>query len=65
MNLETTTVYTYQYDNMCESLNAKSYDLATLQGRILGLSEMADEHPDIVAKRIIEIAKEIRAEAGL
>jgi len=59
--METVTIYQSHYEDLTESLNAKSYDLAALRGRLLGLADFCDSHPELVAQQIKEMAEKISA----
>lgn len=59
--METVTIRESHYEDLTESLNAKTYDLSRLKGYITGLSMFADSHPELVAQQIKQMAAKIDA----
>ena len=57
--METVTVYKKSLEDLQEGYSAKGTQLATLRGRILGLADFCDSHPQLVAEQIKEMAAEI------
>ena len=59
--METVTVYKKSLEELQAGYSDKANALATLRGRIQGLADFCDSHPELVAQQIKEMAAEIEA----
>jgi len=59
--METVTVYKSSLEELQAGYSDKANALATLRGRIQGLADFCDSHPELVAEQIKEMAAEIEA----
>jgi len=59
--VETVTVYKSSLEDLQAGYSDKANALAALRGRIQGLADFCDSHPQLVAEQIKEMAAEIES----
>ena len=59
--MDTVTLYQTTYDNLTETISAKTYDVNYLKGCIHGLALFADSDPLHVAQEIKRMSEKIQA----